>query len=44
MRNGAKVLKSFGSEPGFFIMGLTATDLKSVETIPVDTEEWMMLI
>ena len=38
-----RLLKSFGSEPGFFSIGLTAADLKSAGTIPVDSEEWMMV-
>ncbi len=35
-------MKSLGSEPGFFRMGLTAADLKGVGTIPEDSEEWIM--
>ena len=38
---GQSLLKSLGSEPGFFRKGLTAADLNRAGTIPVDSEEWM---
>ena len=39
---GRRLLKSLGSEPGFFRMGMTAAVLKEGGTIPVESEEWMM--
>lgn len=39
---GRRLLKLLGSEPGFFSIGVTAAVLKSVGTIPVEREEWMM--
>ena len=32
----------FGSEPGFFNMGVTAAVLKSEGTIPDESEEWII--
>ena len=40
---GRRLLKLLGSEPGFFRMGLTAAVLKGVGTVPVDSEEWIMV-
>ena len=39
---GRKLLKSLGSDPGFFFMGIIAVVLKGVGTIPVVREELMM--
>ena len=35
-------MKSLGSEPSFFRIGVTAAVLKAEGTIPVDSEEWIM--
>ena len=39
---GRRLLKSLGSEPSFFRIGVTAAVLKAEGTIPVDSEEWIM--
>lgn len=39
---GRRLLKSLGSEPGLFRIGVTAAVLKAEGTIPVDSEEWIM--
>ena len=36
------LLLLLGSAPGFFSIGVMATVLKSVGTIPVESEDWMM--
>ena len=37
-----RLLYLLGSAPGFFIIGVMAAVFKSVGTIPVKSEEWMM--
>lgn len=41
---GWRLLKLFGSEPDCSRIGETAEVLRSVGTIPVDSEEWMMAV
>ena len=39
---GRKLLRSVGSAPGFFRMGVIAADFKGAGTVPVVREEWMI--